>query len=320
MLSTDRVGPLSAEVAGTYPHDYAVVDVETTGLSASDRVVQVAVTQLNAAGGVVDSWSTLVNPQRHPGPVHIHGLTPDRLAGAPTFDQVGPVVAEKLRGRVLVAHNARFDHDMLANEFLRLGRTLPSEQRLCTHNLARRLDLPVPNYRLRTVADFLGVPAWREHDAAADVTATVEVLRHLLTDACSFGVRLPLARCEMVAGRLTLQSLPSRRAPYVNPGPWQPGQRLVQGMAFVVTGDTRSDRAELFERGYATGLSAMNSVSGKTSLVVCNDHRVQTRKITSARERGIQIVDEDQFLTLLTSVLPGVRNDEAPTVSAVPRQ
>lgn len=294
----------------TYPHDYAVVDVETTGLSASDRVVQVAVTQLDAAGGVVDSWSSLVHPQRHPGPVHIHGLTPDRLAGAPTFDQVAPVVAEKLRGRILVAHNARFDHDMLASEFLRLGRTLPSEHRLCTRNLARRLDLPVADYRLRSVADFFGVPAWREHDAEADVTAAVEVLRHLLTDACGLGLRLPLARCGTSAGHLALRSLPSRRAPYLNPGPWQEGRPLVQGMAFVVTGPTRRDRAELFELGYATGLSAMNSVSGRTSLVVCNDPGLQTGKVTSARERGLPIVDEEQFLALLASVLPGTRSDD----------
>ena len=45
-------GPLPVTVTERYPHGYAVVDVETSGLNAeSHRVLQVAVTQLNARGG-----------------------------------------------------------------------------------------------------------------------------------------------------------------------------------------------------------------------------------------------------------------------------
>ncbi len=42
---------------------FAVVDVETTGLfPRTDRIIEVAVLNINAAGDVLQSFETLVNP------------------------------------------------------------------------------------------------------------------------------------------------------------------------------------------------------------------------------------------------------------------
>ncbi len=115
-----------------YPQGYAVVDVETTGLSAHDRIVSAAVYRLDARGEVEDHWYTLVNPQRDPGPVWIHGLTADVLESAPLFADVAAEFSARLDGRVLVAHNAFFDWSMIAREYARSERTAPVRQRLCT--------------------------------------------------------------------------------------------------------------------------------------------------------------------------------------------
>ncbi|BCJ70025.1 exonuclease domain-containing protein [Polymorphospora rubra] len=78
---------------------YAVVDVETTGLHPErDRVLSVAVVQVDRHGTVSDSWSTLVDPGCDPGPVHIHGLTPQRLAGAPRHGEIAPQFDDLLDG------------------------------------------------------------------------------------------------------------------------------------------------------------------------------------------------------------------------------
>lgn len=66
-----------------YPQGYAVVDVETTGLARDDRIISAAVYRLDARGEVEDHWYTVVNPERDPGPVWIHGLTSEMLEGAP---------------------------------------------------------------------------------------------------------------------------------------------------------------------------------------------------------------------------------------------
>lgn len=71
-----------------YPQGYAVVGVETTGLARDDRIISAAVYRLDAQGNVEDHWYTLVNPQRDPGPVWIHGLTSDMLQDAPLFKDI----------------------------------------------------------------------------------------------------------------------------------------------------------------------------------------------------------------------------------------
>ena len=82
---------------------FAVVDVETTGVYNSDRIVEVAVVTISPNGRVVDEWDTLVNPLRDVGPTHIHGITASMVTAAPTFDEVSGALAERLNGAVLVA-------------------------------------------------------------------------------------------------------------------------------------------------------------------------------------------------------------------------
>lgn len=124
-----------------YAFDWALVDVETSGLVARrDRVLSVAVVTIGSDGKQTGEFSTLLNPGCDPGPVHVHGLTAERLRGAPTFDQVAGQIHAMLQNRVLVAHNAQFDYDFLAHEFARARMFLPVSQRLCTLALSRRVD------------------------------------------------------------------------------------------------------------------------------------------------------------------------------------
>ena len=102
---------------------FAVVDLETTGFSPTEeRVVEVAVVVLDAAGTEVDAFCTLVDPERDPGPTHVHGITAEMLTHAPVFGDVHPYLAGLLSGRVVVGHNVdRFDLAFLLAECRRLG-------------------------------------------------------------------------------------------------------------------------------------------------------------------------------------------------------
>ncbi|WP_297006582.1 exonuclease domain-containing protein, partial [uncultured Corynebacterium sp.] len=53
---------------------FAVVDVETTGFTNRDRVLEVAVVHADADGTVTGTWSTLVNPERDIPNSRIHGI------------------------------------------------------------------------------------------------------------------------------------------------------------------------------------------------------------------------------------------------------
>ena len=119
---------------------YAVVDFETTGFRGltTDRVVEVGVVCLDRSGELADEWTTLVNPDRDVSAGHIHGITARDVYGAPLFAEVAGVLADSLRGRVLVAHNLSFEAQFLTGEFARLGHDLQLEREcgICTMTLA----------------------------------------------------------------------------------------------------------------------------------------------------------------------------------------
>lgn len=172
----------------------AVVDVETTGFSRHDRVVEFACVTV-VDGAVVDEYETLIQPNRDPGPVHVHGITPDMLQTAPQFDAVAGDIASRLDGAVLVAHNISFDIRMLRQEAQLLkGTDFDPGEGLCTYQLTRQklalaaadAGLPEPNHTAltdaRTVALLVDLHAprgtlrtlrtasWAPHVTASGVT------------------------------------------------------------------------------------------------------------------------------------------------------
>ncbi|WP_117208262.1 exonuclease domain-containing protein [Allorhizocola rhizosphaerae] len=165
---------------------YAVIDVETTGLRPSwhDRVVEIAIVQVDAAGAIESEWCTLVNPQRDLGPQHIHGISAAEARQAPPFKELAGSVAERLAGRVLVAHNWAFDSMFLAAEFERIGADVPvdADNGLCTMVLAGQF-LPQSGRALASCCRAAGVTLTNAHSALHDARAAAELLGHYLSIA-----------------------------------------------------------------------------------------------------------------------------------------
>ncbi|NLU74783.1 DEDDh family exonuclease [Streptomyces sp. HNM0575] len=322
-----------------YPQGYAVVDVETTGLARHDRIVSAAVYRLDARGEVEDHWYSTVNPQRDPGPTWIHGLTSEDLADAPLFTEIADDLATRLDGRVLVAHNAVFDWSMIAREYARARRTPPVRQRLCTIALSKQLSLPLPNHKLESLAAHYGVSQRRAHHALDDARVLAEAFRPSLHLAVQQEVRLPLNACRPLAewpegpdvagaygdgGGRSFRGVrhgwgpggprpyghgwrrPRKRpaCPYPNPGRYEPGGRLVQGMRVAISGDTSVDRELLEDRATEAGLHISSHVSSLTSLLVTNDPGSLTTKVVKAKAHGTPVLDEETFGRLLGDVAP----------------
>jgi DNA polymerase-3 subunit epsilon len=311
-----------------YPDGYAVVDVETTGLGRDDRIVSAAVYRLDARGDVQDHWYSPVNPQRDPGPVWIHGLTSAMLDDAPLFPEIAATLAERLDGRVLVAHNAVFDWSMLAREYARANSAAPVEHRLCTIVLSKELRLPLANHKLESLAAHYGVVQQRAHHALDDARVLAEAFRPSLHLAAEAGLRLPLHACrpltEWADGATSMSGLnngsagyratyrpmswrPSRKrpsCPYPNPGRMPAEGPLTQGMRVAFSGDTAIDRELLEDRATDAGLHVASSVSRLTSLLVTNDPDSPSSKVTKAGQFGTPVVDERRFVELLKDVTP----------------
>ncbi|MFJ9737844.1 DEDDh family exonuclease [Streptomyces sp. NPDC101166] len=322
--------PSPMEWPAAYPQGYAVVDVETTGLARDDRIISAAVYRLDGRGEVEDHWYTLVNPERDPGPVWIHGLTSEALEGAPLFPEVAQEFADRLAGRVLVAHNAVFDWQMIAREYARAEREAPVRQRLCTIALSKELRLPLPNHKLESLAAHFGVVQQRAHHALDDARVLAEAFRPSLRAAAAGGVRLPLHECRPLtewqdrpvprigrqasgpgdhgAGGYRPSSWRASRkrpaCPHPNPGRYEPGERLKQGMRVAFSGDTSVERELLEDRATEAGLHVATSLSRLTSLLVTNDPDSGTSKVVKARQYGTPVVDEAAFGQLLGDVEP----------------
>ncbi|KOG51597.1 DNA polymerase III [Streptomyces griseoflavus] len=320
---------LDLSATGDYAHDWALVDVEASGLIARrDRVLSVAVVAVGRDGERTGEFSTLLNPGCDPGPVDVHGLTAERLRGAPTFDQVAGKIAEMLRGRVFVAHNAQFDYDFLAHEFARARMWLPVSQRLCTLALSRQVDPPTDDMKLGTLAAHYGVPQQRAHDALDDTRVLAGILRASLRDAARLGLPLPLVPCPPRQDPSFMPQPPKTPCAYSNPGRLMPGGPLRQGMKIAITGSTALSRAELVARGVSAGLNMMKSVSRHTSALVSNEPASVAAKARRAVAEGVPVIDEQTFLRLLADVRPGTLHEgvaaavapapEAPSLPAPP--
>jgi DNA polymerase-3 subunit epsilon len=173
--------------AGLGAARYAVVDVETSGLSRRrHRVLQVAIVVTTANGTVVDRWASLVRPRwgrfGRVGPTHVHGLTARHLRSAPPFAAVAPDIVRRLDGAVFVAHNAAFDWAFVSRSLRRVGYPPPDAARLCTMRLSRAVAPAEPSHRLVDVCARYGVVIARPHDALADAEAAAAVLPSLLAE------------------------------------------------------------------------------------------------------------------------------------------
>ncbi|UYP20175.1 TerD family protein [Rhodococcus sp. Z13] len=285
-------------------HRWVVVDVETSGIRPNaHRVLSVAALVLREDGSVEKEFSTLVDPGCDPGPVHIHRLTRERLAGSPRFEDIASDLAEVLDGATLVAHNASFDYGFLDAEFRRAGGVLPANHRLCTLALSRRLELDVPNYKLSTLAQHWQVQQLQEHDAYDDARVLSEVFVRSAAMAENLQLPLPVVDCRR---RRTVypESVPRVPCAWKNPGRLTEAG-LVQGMKVVITGPTATPRVALANRMTEAGLEVMNNVSRQTGVVVCNDPGTRTTKIRKALAEGIPVISEQRLEELLTRVLPG---------------
>ncbi len=163
---------------------FAVVDIETSGLSVRrHRIVQVAVVVVLGDGTVVDRWSSDVRALRA-GPTWLHGINRRRAWRAPPFRVVGPELAQRLDGTVVVAHHARFDWAFLGKAFRRASLETGAGRQLCTLELSRSLDPDrLRRHTLDDLCERYGVDRGRQHDALADAEATARVLPRLLVEA-----------------------------------------------------------------------------------------------------------------------------------------
>ena len=149
---------------------YVLLDLETTGGNPLDcRITEIAAVRVEN-GQEVARWSTLVNPGTRIPPLiqNLTGISNAMVADAPPFDEVGATLLKLLDGAVLVAHNVRFDHGFLLNEFARMDVALRVKT-LCTVRLSRKLYPQHKSHGLDAIMQRHSLTTLSRHRAMGDV-------------------------------------------------------------------------------------------------------------------------------------------------------
>nr|WP_276855936.1 3'-5' exonuclease [Intestinimonas timonensis] len=159
---------------------YIAFDVETPN-HANDRMSAIGVAVVEGER-VTETYDLLVDPEVpfEPFNVALTGITPQMVAGQPTFPEAWERLRPIFESGLLVAHNAQFDMSVLA-KCLRDYGIFWREQvpYACTCQMSRRLLPGLPNHRLNTLCDHLGIEL-DHHRAGSDSEACGRILLHHL--------------------------------------------------------------------------------------------------------------------------------------------
>ena len=165
------------------PQPLIFLDLETTGMTAThDRITEIGLVEV-ANGEFVGSWSQLVNPEKSIPPFiqSLTGISNEMVEDAPTFEQLAPGLFERLQGKILIAHNARFDYGFLKNEFGRLGMAYRSRV-LCTAKLSRKLFPEHRRHNLDSLIERYRLSCSARHRALGDAEVLWQLLQRIYAE------------------------------------------------------------------------------------------------------------------------------------------
>lgn len=179
---------LEREIAKT---PFAIVDVETTGLSPEhDRIVELAIVALRPAEEPQVVFDSLIRPDRLMAATEIHGITDADVADAPPFAAVAPSIVAALANRIACSHSASFALAFLRAELARCGSPLATPlPHVCTLLLPRALDATVPHLSLARACAGSGIELSGQHSAVRDATAIARLLQEQLRALRRRGLR-----------------------------------------------------------------------------------------------------------------------------------
>ena len=151
---------------------YAIVDLEATGTGSTAKIIQVGIVILEN-GEIKQTYQTDINPHEalEEHIKQLTGLSDQRLSQAPDFSQVAREIYELIEDAVFVAHNVKFDANLLAESLFWEGFDLLSP-RVDTVELAQVVFPTYEKYGLSSLCELLEIPLEQAHTAISDAMAT----------------------------------------------------------------------------------------------------------------------------------------------------
>ncbi len=160
--------------------EYIFIDTETTGCRPTiDRIIDIGFYHV-IDGEIVNVWQQLINPEIAI-PVNIQRLTGidnEMVENAPLFAEIASELVSMIKGKIFVAHNARFDYAFIRNELKRVGISFQAKT-LCTVKLSRKLFPQEHRHNLDAIASRYNLNITTRHRALADADLLVQFFKLL---------------------------------------------------------------------------------------------------------------------------------------------
>ncbi len=278
--------------------DYVVIDTETTGLSRTDRILEIAAAKI-VNHSIVATYTQLINPGM-PIPSFITSLTgisDAMVAEAPSIETALPEFLSFCEDLPAVGHNIGFDLGMIRRscEFAGIECTLSMGEDVMY--LARRCYPEWEGFSLSFVCGSLDVQDYPVHRALKDVYATYAAYEKL--------INTPVSEKNYWAMRRNAR----RYVPDISKMAEHAKARGIDftGMAFVITGTcplmTREEATDLIQR---LGGVVKSEVTKKCTCLIYEEGFTssKTKKAADLREKGIPIalMTMQQFLQLISVI------------------
>ncbi|WP_419156158.1 bifunctional DnaQ family exonuclease/ATP-dependent helicase [Streptococcus suis] len=155
---------------------YAVVDLEATGTGTDAKIIQIGIV-LVENGEIIDSYATDINPYEllDDHIKNLTGITDQQLSQAPDFGQVASTIYDMIGDAIFVAHNVKFDANLLAEALFFEGYELLTP-RVDTVELSQLFFPTFEKYSLGKLAEHLELGLDQAHTAISDAMATARLL------------------------------------------------------------------------------------------------------------------------------------------------
>lgn len=158
------------------PLSFVAFDLETTGLSpANDAIVEIGAVRV-VDGQITEKYHQLVNPMRTmPAAASaVNNITDDMLNGMPQLYEILPDFLHFAGSDILVAHNAKFDSQFIAQACMRYRLKYPKKYFDTMQLTPFWPDLP--NRKLVTFLAAAGVVNSEAHRALSDAEALANLM------------------------------------------------------------------------------------------------------------------------------------------------
>lgn len=175
--------------------NFVVIDIETTGIKATEKIVEVAAIKYRNFKPV-EAFTTLVDPGKPipPEASFVNHITDDMVAGKPEFKQIIRALDEFIGPFNLVGQNIMFDlkflyrygYDFTQYKDRRYYDTLDMAKHKLTKYNSHKAErsstyyYDVDDYKLETLCLYYGIEQINAHRAMGDCYATAQVYEAML--------------------------------------------------------------------------------------------------------------------------------------------